>query len=830
MIRVAWYQFRATFGRRWGGYLTVVLLVGVVGGLAMGAVAGARRTQSSFPVYLASTNPSDLIVTTANAQGNNYGYDPVAVREFSQLPHVRHVESYVGFPWVQLLDPNGLPAHSGGSGSTGVQPVLVGSVDGEFFAQDRVTVIQGRMANPARANEIVLTAQAAKTAGARVGSVARLGFYSLAQESRPGGYANLAPRFRITAKVVGIVVTNDEVVQDITDSSTTYVLLTPAFTQQIIHSCPGCVAFATSGLQLNGGSRNVSAIESEVLRLYPGALGNFSVPSVTEAKAERAIRPESLAVGVFGGIAALAALVIVGQAIGRHLRLGGDDARTMRALGAGPAMILSDGLFGILGAVVIGSFLAVAIAIGLSPLFPLGPVRAVYPDPGIGFDWTVLGLGLAVLIGCLSAAAAVIVHQQAPHRVAPHNERARERTSIAAVSRLPPAPTIGVGFALDRASGRNTAQVRSVVLGAVLAMVVVIATVTFGASLGTLVSHPALYGWNWSYELNSYFGGGAGIPEQRAATVLNHDPYVAAWAGVYYGDVVIDGQVVPALGERPSASVQPPLLSGHTLAGPDQIVLGGTTLEDLHKSVGDSIEVNYGRSLPVRLRIVGTATMPTIGSSASLHTTMGTGALVSYKLVQGSGSSGYDPNVILVRLRGVEANSPAALHTLDGVAAALSSGANSNGPVSVLPAQRPAEIVNYRSMGDTPAILGVALAAGAAFSLGLTLLSAVRRRRRDLALLKALGFTGRQLASIVAWQSSVAVGIGTVVGVPLGIVLGRILWDLFAHAINVVPAPSLPVLTIVLIAVGALVLANVIATVPGRIAARTPTALLLRSE
>jgi ABC-type lipoprotein release transport system permease subunit len=150
--------------------------------------------------------------------------------------------------------------------------------------------------------------------------------------------------------------------------------------------------------------------------------------------------------------------------------------------------------------------------------------------------------------------------------------------------------------------------------------------------------------------------------------------------------------------------------------------------------------------------------------------------------------------------------------------------------VSVLPAQRPAEIVNYRSMGDTPAILGVALAAGAAFSLGLTLLSAVRRRRRDLALLKALGFTGRQLASIVAWQSSVAVGIGTVVGVPLGIVLGRILWDLFAHAINVVPAPSLPVLTIVLIAVGALVLATVIATVPGRIAARTPTALLLRSE
>jgi len=445
MIGVAWYRFRATFGRRWGGYLTVVLLIGLVGGLAMGAVAGSRRTQSSFPVYLAITNPSDLIVTTANAQGNNYGYDPAAVGEFRHLPHVRHVESYVGFPWVQLLHPIGLPAQSGGSGSTGAQPVLVGSVDGELFAQDRVTVVQGRMANPARANEIVLTAQAAKTAGAHVGSVARLGFYSLAQESRPGGYTNLAPRVRITAKIVGIVVTNDEVVQDVTDRSTTYVLLTPAFTRQIIHSCPGCVAFATSGLQLNGGSRSVSAVEREVLRVYPGALGNFAVPSITEAKAERAIRPEALALAVFGGIAALAAFVIVGQAIGRQLRLGDDDARTMRALGAGPSTILSDGLFGILGAVVIGSFLAIAVAIGLSALFPLGPVRAVYPDPGIGFDGSVLGLGLVVLIGWLSAVAAVMAYQQAPHRVALRNERVRERTSNGTVSRrLPPTPAIGI--------------------------------------------------------------------------------------------------------------------------------------------------------------------------------------------------------------------------------------------------------------------------------------------------------------------------------------------------------------------------------------------------
>jgi hypothetical protein len=59
-LRVARYRFRPTFRRQWAGLLSLALLIGLVGGLALGALAGARRTQSSFPAYLASTNPSDL--------------------------------------------------------------------------------------------------------------------------------------------------------------------------------------------------------------------------------------------------------------------------------------------------------------------------------------------------------------------------------------------------------------------------------------------------------------------------------------------------------------------------------------------------------------------------------------------------------------------------------------------------------------------------------------------------------------------------------------------------------------------------------------------------
>ncbi len=93
-----------------------------------------------------------------------------------------------------------------------------------------------------------------------------------------------------------------------------------------------------------------------------------------------------------------------------------------------------------------------------------------------------------------------------------------------------------------------------------------------------------------------------------------------------------------------------------------------------------------------------------------------------------------------------------------------------------------------------------------------------------------LGLYGRELATVVAWESSVAVTIGAIVGVPLGIVVGRLLWELFASGIHAVPAPSVPALDVLAIALGALVLANIMAIIPGRIAARTRTALLLLAE
>lgn len=818
VLRVAWYRFRFTFGRRWGGLLAIVLLIALLGGLAMGAVAAARRTQSSFPTYLASTSPSDLTVLTG-VYGDKAGFDPVLVRRIARLPHVKRVESYGGLD-AAVLAPSGAVAVN----AMGVP----GSIDGEYFNQDRVSIVEGRMANPKRADEAVFDAKGTP-AQVHVGAVIPFGFYTNAQEQLPDfGSASIKPYLRVDVKLVGKAVFSQEVVQDDVDAGLDGgVLFTPALTRQLTHCC---VNFSESAIQLDGGARDVAAVEAEIERVLPkGFPVVFYVTSLTEAKAERAIKPESIALGVFGGIAALAALLIAGQVIGRQLRLGAGDLGTLRALGAGPAMTVSDGLAGILGAVVTGSLLAAAVDVGLSPLAPIGSVRPVYPDAGIAFDWTVLGLGLLVLIAGLSAVAVVLGYRGAPHHAAVRRRRAGGRglrvARVAAASGLPAPAVEGMRFALDPGAGRNGVPVRSAILGTALAMTVVVATVIFGASLDTLVSHPALYGWNWTYALSA--GNPTYIPQQHAAALLGHDPDVAAWTGVYFATLKIDGQTVPVIGASPHAPVAPPILSGHSLDTPEQVVLGAVTLAQLHKHLGDTVEVRSAATKPARLRIVGTATLPSLGINGSLHTEMGTGALLSYKLIPDGASNpssnqAAGPNNIFVRLR-PGANPVTARHTLQRLVPA------GNGGV-VASVQRPAEIVNYRTMGNTPTYLGAALATGAIVALGLTLLASVRRRRRDLALLKTFGFTRRQLAAVVAWQASVAVALGVIVGVPLGIVIGRSLWDLFANALHVVPEPTVPTLTIALIAVGALLLANLVAAIPGLQAARIRTAVLLHAE
>jgi len=831
---VARFRFGTTFSRRRSGYLALTLLIALLGGLAMGSVAAARRTQSSFPEYIEAANPFQLSGVTAQFIPGVFklGYNPIVISKIAHLPHVTDVASIVGLD-AAPIEPSGAIKDPGVvSGIT-----FVGTLKSSYSSEGvGLTLVSGRLPPATAVHSFIADEMALHKLHLHLGATVTFGVYTNAQTQLPAiGTAAVQPVRRLTAKLVGIFTTPQHVVEDDVDASSGNVAFTPAFTDQFLKCCTD---FTQSDVVVSGGSATIAKVGLEALELVGPAGSPFQGTSAAVAKAERAIKPESIAVGAFGAIVALAALLIAAQFIARQLRLGTDEAATMRALGADPAMTAADGLLGVIGAIAIGALLAAVVAVLLSPLAPLGPVRPYYPTPGISFDWTVLVGGVAILAFALVGASIGFAYRYSPRRVAERSERAAENSSrlVSAVSTGLPAPAlVGVRFAVEPGRGADPVPVRSVIFGSVLALIVVMSTVIFGASLNSLVSHPSLYGWNWSYELDSEYGSG-NIPQAQAAALLDRDHDVAAWSGAYFGAPKIDGQVVPIIGERPGASVAPPMLTGHALDGAHQIVLGAVTLASLHKHIGDEVTLQSsapGNPPPEQLRIVGTATMPTIGQGTSLHLEMGTGAVIPYTVIPSilrsaiPPGSPTGPDAIFVRLK-ADVSPAAALPQLRRIAAATAN--EDNDGVVVHAVERPAEIVNYRTLGATPAILGAALATGTVVGLGMTLLTSVRRRRRDLALLKTLGFTKRQLFAVVASQATVTVALGALVGVPLGIVSGRYLWDLFANEIHAVPAPTVSALAVVLITLGALVLGNLVALIPGRIAARTPVVTLLRAD
>jgi ABC-type antimicrobial peptide transport system permease subunit len=835
--RVGWYWFRANFGRRWANYLTIILLVGAIGGLALGSVTAARRTQSSYNTFLASTNPSDLTVTL---------YAPNLVSKLVRLPLVRHVgvSSYSvnAFPVTKHGVPIIAPAFANGNVTNS------GSLVDEYFSEDRVALVAGRMANPKKAREFMADALAARAMGWHVGEFIRMYFYTDAQTSEPGfGYKYIKPTANQTMHLVGTVTPNNDVLLDQVDRLPALLIYTPALTRQIVN---GAAHYDQYALQLDHGVRDISAVEREIIAaLPPGTTYSFHVNSAVAAEVNRSLEPETISLVVFGLIAGLAALIIAGGLIARGLQREGDDFSVLRALGGSPSMSAIAGALGPIAAIFVGAGLAAVIAIGLTPLSPFGPVRAVYPDGGFAFDWSVLGYGLLallLLLGAITLGLTLRRSRRAANRTrrkfAPLGSRAGR---LASDIGLPVTTVVGIRFALEAPVDRDAAPVRSALVGAMLAVTIVVTTLTFGSSLATLVSHPSLYGWNWNYALAS---NGNGVPPQ-AARLLNTDPYVAAYSGDNFANAQIDGVTVPIILTTARARVTAPILSGHEVTGPDQIVLGAETMQQLHKRLGQSVSVTYGTKKdypvyvpPTRMTIVGTATLPAIGGTLTQHTSMGVGAMIPFSIEppafkkylhqKNETLDGY--TAIFVRFKsGVPMSLAAAsLRKIAQIGQrdlnAVPQGGGTN--VFVSSVQYPAEIENYRAIGIIPDLLALSLALGAVVALGLTLIASVHRRRRDLALLRTLGFTGRQLLSAVAWQASVAGAVGAVFGIPLGIVVGRWLWTLFANNIYAVPRPSVPLVPLIVVALSAMVLSNAVAALPGRSAARTSTAQVLRGE
>ena len=660
---------------------------------------------------------------------------------------------------------------------------------------------------------------AARILGAHVGSVVQLrGFRPdqvmqvLNNEVRHP--AVTLPDVRVTAIIRSPSDLGDSgAPSDVIFTGTGSLFLTAAFYHRFAGSVGNMVGLT---FHLDRGLAGLPAFRAEVNHLT-GGRAQFELGSddaTAAAAAERGTSLQALALLLFGIIVALALLVIVGQSVARLALTAAEDFPVLRAIGCSRPQLVAVALAP--GAVVAAAGMALAIpaAYALSVFTPIGLARRAEISPGLSFDAPVL-LGGAVLLTLLLTARAALTAQRAAWTQDDATARTRGRSSRLARwmgRRGFPSPAVtGIRLAFEPSGDRTPVLVRSAVLGTVLALAAVTAALVFGASLAHVIGDPRLAGWNWDVAVGNPHSGDTAaqtIPKLRANASL------AGFTATALGDGDIGGQDVPVVGIRPlRGHVAPPLLDGRLPHGPREIALSGGELRALHTGVGGLVRARTSRGM-VTLRVTGQIVLsPEITNE---EVKLGTGGVMTLTGAQTISRIPLPVNVFLVRLR--HPGDPAAIARL-----------KRQFPGVVLPAVPPPEVRELQGVNGLPLVLACALTLLAAGTIAHTLVTSVHRRRRDLAILKAMGFVSRQVRATVAWQASAIAATGLVIGLPLGVAAGRWAWTLLARGFAIEPVPVIS--AFVLLSVPAvLLMANLVAAVPARAAARTQPAVVLRTE
>src|SRR6266516_7785491 len=322
-VSAALYSWRATRWRSRRSVLVVALICGLLGMVALGALAGARRTDTAYGRYLHAINSSDVFV---NVPG------PVlpVIRQVERLPGVASAAATVGL--------NANPVVNGKVNHEWLTNGLTGSLDGDGFRQDRLTVLAGRLPRPGATGEIALTAGQARFFHTGVGDHVTYAFY------RQNLKTNVqVPAGRSTFLVTAIVVIPPALGDQFDDVNGA--VLPPAATARYLN---GEFAFGWVGLRLTAGSadiaalqRHLAALAREVDRIFHVPLGtihlNIRRLDILHHEVQQGIKPQAVALAILGGLAALALLVLAGQGLAQLLERSTRDLTGLRAMGTSRA-------------------------------------------------------------------------------------------------------------------------------------------------------------------------------------------------------------------------------------------------------------------------------------------------------------------------------------------------------------------------------------------------------------------------------------------------------------------------------------------------------------
>jgi hypothetical protein len=793
--------------RRWRSAVALTLLVGVIGAIVLASAAGARRSATALPRFLAFSRTSDVEIDVSN---------PLPA-ELQRLREADNVDT-IAVMHAYALAPRGRPSLANAA-----------SADGRIGTdQDRARVLKGRAANPDAVNETTIGESLAAQQHIGLGdhieaaSLAPSQLEQIQRGEQPGAAAGPPVRLR----VVGIV----RRPLDLGDlgASGGVVIETPAFDRAYAGKIASFVSVVR--IRTSHHAADVKSVTKEATGIFGQKLQDTTDLSAESRGGQDAINVLTDALWVFAGVAALAGAVAISIVLSRDLSRAGPNQTALAALGLtrrgrATAVALRSGLIAIAGAI-----LAVLLATAASPIFPIGIARRAEPAPGVEVDAAVLLLGAACLVTFVALVgwlAAMRTTRAASYQSASARHRRRTLADVGARAGLRPSVTNGFRMALEPGRGASALPVRSALLGAVLGVVGVSAAIVFASSLGHLEATPHLYGWSWNFKApDDTFSGLCDARDYGLARIEG----VTDVAAVCYTSVLIDGRPTTGWGFTSiRGNIEPTVVRGHAPRGSRDVALGAATLRALDKKLGDSIEAR-GLHGTVKYHVVGQIVLPQLSSGdiqpladGAAFTRSGFAPFVA----PNSGSTRY----LLGRIAN-GADRAAVERRIDAIKQFHAEGNQFTfvGDSGVAGPTRPPEVDRVGHIGWFSPILALLIVVLALVAVGHALVTTAVRRRSELALLKTLGFKRSQVRWTLAWQATTLAAVGIVVGVPVGILVGNVVWRRVAESIGTSPSATVPALAIAAVIPCAVLVVNLIAFWPARAAARTWPAVALAAE
>lgn len=795
----AWYRTRSELRRRWRATVLLAMLVGLIGGIVLTTMAGARRSSTAYERFRDETLAGDLDIAPSDPSEEDFE----AIRDLPQVVAMMR-------PAFPFIVPKG----------AGLYPFLdflaMASLDDEFTRTINLPrMLAGRVPPLDSVDEMVVSETYAAEADLDVGDEITFESYAPDQFEPLFTTGDAGPPAgpEVTLTVAGILRVPDFLSESV-GSFTPRAFMNPAFLDEYGDEMVVYPGGAT--VRLRNGAADIPAVADAVRAIFP----DDTELELTPASDLTSRIDDSLDVLVIGLLlcallAAVAGVVVVGQALARHLTREGADERNLAALGMRRRERSASVVAVAVPVAVGGALLAGAAAVAASPLMPVGLARKAEPDRGVSVDAAVIGIGMVAIVLTIVALASLAAWRATgPRQVDIAVEPSgRVRTSAAqrvvARAGLGPPAVIGVGMALDPGGrGPTATPVRSSLAGIAFGIAGVVAVVVFAVSMGTLIDSPQRFGYPW-HGLAAGFQGGL---LEEAGDELMDDPDVAALASLttslaHIGQTDVNVHAFVTL----KGDAGPTLLEGELPAGPHQVALGTATMRDADVGIGDTVVMAGPET--VELTVVGRMAFPIIDDRSALDRGA---ALTPDGLEPLASQESLNEDVLVTWAPGVD---------VDAANAQLAE--RTGAEVSGL--RPPSEVNNLDLVRSMPRAMVAVLAVFAVLAAVHALVTTVRRRRQDLAVLRSLGFVGRQLAATVAIQATALAAAGLLFGVPLGIVGGRLAWRAVADRIGVINHPETPALALAAVVAIALVVVNLAALRPSSRAKRIPPATILRS-